>query len=860
MARVSRADASIPRFNDPLPVRAPASRAHAWRAVGAAIAGVVLATRGAGWLSSVGLWAPALDRAGAWFALAGLVSGVGLVVARGRGAVVLLGLGLVFCGWTTLRVRDVPPDRVSVVLGEADPLVEAKLVTLEGVVRTAPAPRRAPPGALDDLLPTQDAWVFDLGAERLVGDRETVRVSGVVRVVVAVEDAERVVAPTGSRVRMVGMYRVPRAARNPGEWDAPFWGAMDGRAGTLVLTGPDLVEVMAEGGAGPIAQWRARVRSVIEPADGEGGGLLSALVLGEAEGEAYDRTREAFRVAGAAHLLAISGFHLTLAAFGALFLVRLAGDFGRWDALVVLAMVVLYVALVPAKAPIVRAAALVIAVLLAEARGRRADRLTVLGWVTVGLVVWRPMDVFGLGAPLSVGITALLVWLSDRRPLWLFGPERWTRVELPREPRWAGVLRSARGAALTALAAWAVSSPLVMLHTGQVSLIGPLAVLVLTPMVVVVLGMGLLAAGIGAVAPGVGVLIAGGAGVVAGWTSGAGEWLGGLPFAGARVGAVSIAWCAASTVATVRVLRCARPWRTGAWWPLAVVGVWLLIEQRTLPVLGRLGPGVALRIDMLAVGDGTCIVVRSGDEALLWDAGSLTPGLAARAIPGALRELGVRRVQRAVVTHANIDHYAFVPDLVDPLGIERVVTGLGTPGSLAGSHAGRRLLRLLDEKGVGITEITRGDGFALGRAGGVVLWPPPEVGTRLADNDRSTVVRLEVQTDAGVRSVLLTGDIQRAAKAHLLADPKALDADIVELPHHGGWHDAAGAFVEAVSPVVVLQSTGPRRARSLRASGVWDEVWGEVERDGAWWVTAVHGWAWAEVMEDGRIRTGGMPE
>ncbi len=836
------------------------SRARAWWAVGAAVAGVVLATRGAGWFGGVGLWGAWLDRAGAWFALAGVVSAAALVVRAGRGVLVLVGLGLVFCGWTTMRVRDVPVDRVSVVLGEADPLAEGKLVRLEGVVATEPGPRRETGGALDDLLPTQEAWVFDLQARRLVGEGETLRVSGVVRVVVAVEGGERVGAEVGSVVRVVGVYRGPRSPRNPGEWDAALWGAMEGRAGTVVLSSPELVEVVAGRGADPIRAWRARVRGVIEPAEGEGGGLLSALVRREAEGAGYERTREAFRVAGAAHLLAISGFHLTLAAFGALFLVRLAGDFGRVDAVVVLGMVLLYVALVPAKAPIVRAAALVIAVLVAEVRGRRTDRLTVLGWVTVGLIAWRPMDVFGLGAPLSVGITALLVWLSDRRPVWLFGPERWTRVELPREPWWVGVLRWARAAALTALAAWAVASPLVMLHTGQVSLIGPVAVLVLTPMVVVVLGMGLLAAGVGAVVPGVGVLIAGGAAMVAAWTAGVGEWIGGLPFAGVRVGAVSAAWCVAATVAVVWVLRFSRPWRVAAWWPLVVVGAWLLVEQRVVPVVDRLGPGVVLRVDMLAVGDGTCVVVRSGDEAVLWDAGSLAPGLAERTIPAALRELGVDRASRVVVTHANIDHYSFVPDLVEVLRVERVLTGAGTVESLAGSEAGRRLLSLLDERGVEMGVTSRGDGFGVGDARGVVLWPPVEMGERLADNDRSVVVRLEVSTDAGVRSVLLTGDIQRAAMAHLLAEPGVLDADVLELPHHGGWHDAAGAFVEAVSPAVVLQSTGPRRARALRASGVWDGIREEVERDGAWWVTAVHGWCWVEVMEDGGIRTGGMGE
>ncbi|PCI07125.1 hypothetical protein COB72_10800, partial [bacterium] len=60
-------------------------------------------------------------------------------------------------------------------------------------------------------------------------------------------------------------------------------------------------------------------------------------------------------------------------------------------------------------------AGVIVAVLLLSGRvGRRYDRLTILAWVGVGLLVWRPMDVFSLGYQLSMGITALLVVLSQR--------------------------------------------------------------------------------------------------------------------------------------------------------------------------------------------------------------------------------------------------------------------------------------------------------------------------------------------------------------------------------------------------------------------------------------------------------------
>ncbi|MEN0019877.1 MAG: hypothetical protein AAF747_03225, partial [Planctomycetota bacterium] len=57
-------------------------------------------------------------------------------------------------------------------------------------------------------------------------------------------------------------------------------------------------------------------------------------------------------------------------------------------------------------------------------------------------------------------------------------------------------------------------------------------------------------------------------------------------------------------------------------------------------------------------------------------------------------------------------------------------------------------------------------------------------------------------------------------------------------------------FVEAVSPRVVMQSTGNRRVGDER----WDRVRARTE---AWLTTATRGWSWVEVRSDA-VRHGSM--
>ena len=65
----------------------------------------------------------------------------------------------------------------------------------------------------------------------------------------------------------------------------------------------------------------------------------------------------------------------------------------------------------------------------------------------------------------------------------------------------------------------------------------------------------------------------------------------------------------------------------------------------------------------------------------------------------------------------------------------------------------------------------------------------------------------------------LGGDIESRGVLDLVARSSRIDVDVLELPHHGSWRPAVAAWVDAIGPRAVFQSTGPERWRRDRWNG-----------------------------------------
>jgi competence protein ComEC len=224
-----------------------------------------------------------------------------------------------------------------------------------------------------------------------------------------------------------------------------------------------------------------------------GRALLAAMLLGERE-PGLDGIETAFRRLGLVHLVAISGFNLAIVAGLVLFFLRLGPDRPVLEPLIVATLIILYMLVVPGEAPILRSGLTVLTFLAAETSGRRYDRLNLLGWIAVLLILFRPLDLFSLGFQLSFGIVAALLWLGRHAQERFFGVQiRGIVLPRPRTP-FGHARRSfvdwAKAAISTSVLAWAVAIPTIAYHTGLVSPLAAITSILILPLVVVSLWIG----------------------------------------------------------------------------------------------------------------------------------------------------------------------------------------------------------------------------------------------------------------------------------------------------------------------------------------------------------------------------------
>lgn len=692
-------------------------------------AGMVLAREG-----------PALPGA-LWFSLA-CAACAGAALMHGRTCKGLLIAGAVFFGAGVFATRIIEQrrDSLTAIIDGSGP---ESVVTVEGLALDDPhAP--VPAGALAKFAQVQPRGLFTLDVSAVLTDEGWRPTTGSLRVGIpgtawsAASGLSGFPVRAGERVRLTGLARPIEGPLNPGELDYRLYGAQEGLAGSLEVESTTLVQVLPEDPlllprlrAGFFAgreALRGRARAVLDPgpsADERARALLLSLFLGAQEPGDRD-IRRSFTHVGLAHVLAISGFHLTVMAYVALFLVRLTGDRGMLEPAIVAALILLYLLVVPASAPVVRAGLLALALMGVEARGRRYEPMAVLGWVGGALILWRPLDLWGLGFQLSLGLTALLLWVGRYTHSRMFGPTIRGLVRRPRPLPVAGALSALdhlKAGLSSSLLCWATATPLIALRTGLVNPIAVVTSLVVLPPILALMGAGYTVLIAGIVAPGAGAMASAALASLASMNVALVEAMDALPGSGVRAPPLGALWGAAATATILLWFLKGHPRHAGAYVASALVAAWLVGD---LWVRARREAGTVLRLDALAVGDGSCVLLRSAGEAVMWNCGSGRVGIGERTIPDAARALGVWRVPTVVISGADLAHFSGLLDVVEPLGVRRVVL-LAPFVTEAESHPegpGAFALGQLRRRGVEIVDGSDGSGLAFGRARLRVLTPP----------------------------------------------------------------------------------------------------------------------------------------
>src|SRR5207244_842658 len=124
------------------------------------------------------------------------------------------------------------------------------------------------------------------------------------------------------------------------------------------------------------------------------------------------------------------------------------------------------------------------------------------------------------------------------------------------------------------------------------------------------------------------------------------------------------------------------------------------------------------------VGHGGCTVLETPDgRTLLYDAGAIAgPDVARRLIAPYLWHRGIRRIDEVFLSHADLDHFNGIPDLLNRFNVGRVTC---TPSFAdKATPAVAHTLAALDRHGVAVRIVQAGDRFGAGTVLFDVLHPP----------------------------------------------------------------------------------------------------------------------------------------
>lgn len=207
-------------------------------------------------------------------------------------------------------------------------------------------------------------------------------------------------------------------------------------------------------------------------------GFLTGLIFGGSS-TLPDGLREAFRATGLSHILSASGSNVALTTF-VFFHFAITTPLGRrWGTRVTAGLLLLYVFVAGAGAAIVRAAIMGAVVLLGESVRRRASPHNALLLAAALMLAFDPsLAREDVGFQLSVAATyAMMAWAGPMGERLAFLPERF------------GLRESLAGS----LAAIAITTPIVLWHFGTVSLIAPVANLLVLPLVPFAIAFGIVA-------------------------------------------------------------------------------------------------------------------------------------------------------------------------------------------------------------------------------------------------------------------------------------------------------------------------------------------------------------------------------
>lgn len=559
-------------------------------------------------------------------------------------------------------------------------------------------------------------------------------------------------------------------------------------------------------------------------------GILRAVLLGDRT-DLPEEVRTLYQENGIAHILALSGLHLSLVSLAVYGLLRKLGVGFGFSAMIAGVVLTGYAWMSGSSASVIRALVMTLCGFGASYLGRTYDRRSALGLAGMILMWDSPYLLTQAGVQLSFG-AILGIGLFEEKNGNAGGEESHD---------------TSANAFYAGIGMHAVTFPIVLWHFFQFPLYGIFLNLLIVPFAGILVGSAVTGLVLAEVSVGAGRFAAGGARMLLRWY----EWccrIGArfpgshLIFGRPRFWQIGVYYGALAGILLFRKWETKpekreKPEKQVRHEKHEMPGVWLVVALSflLLPL-----PHRGLDVTFLDVGQGDGICIRADSSVILVDGGSSDEkNLGKNRLVPFIKSSGIRRIDSVIVSHGDSDHISGLVWLFqeeEDIGIRQLIL----PKAGQADEAYQTLIEQADRRGCRVIWMERGDRIEIGKLRIQCLYPQGEdegaenrrnleemAEKALADrNEQSLVLRVEY----GKFAMLLTGDMSEAGEAALLecentgsAENRAGSAEnasevsgenglegifLLKSAHHGSRFSNSEEWLDAVNPQITVISYG----------------------------------------------------
>lgn len=593
----------------------------------------------------------------------------------------------------------------------------------------------------------------------------------------------------GQRIRVTGKVAYYERASNPGQFDMYLFNRQRGNLFQLKNA-----RVVAKGNKYShlrtgLYHLRKKGENILATYLSETDAtIMKAMIFGNKD-ELDKDVKELFQRNGIAHILAISGLHISFIGMGLYEMLRRMGLKVKVCALISGILIILYGILVGMPVSAVRAITMFGIFLGAKFIGRTYDMLSAWSFAVCLVLLERPFLIRDVSFQLSFmavfGVAFFYVSFAKK---------------IVKTPAWASSVMVSLWVFLTTLpilinAYYEVAFYSILLNLVIIPLMS--ALMIFTFLMLFTWWMIPLARFFAYIPTYILFLYKASCEKLAGMK------LSGLSLASRNLGAPSM-------------------WKVALYYGLLILAVSWGGQKRPIRRIGRsimimamavllmlVRPHRDLSIWMLDVGQGDCMVIQNDNgHVYVIDGGSSSVNSVGekRIIPF-LKYMGVNEVEAIFLTHPDADHMNGIEELVEKgrdenIEINRIIE-YEVFAQAADDVSELYLNQLADCRGIEVCGMESGDFIKDGSLIFHIIYP--DAGMSVTDTNNASLV---MKVEYGDFDMLTTGDVEESGEECMLRKGSDISADVLKVAHHGSSSSSSDEFLAKIRPQVSLISVG----------------------------------------------------